>query len=176
MKLQTPALRLTAAAYAPFGEIVAARPSGARSGNQGRARIWDRVARLENERPEARPNLAVFRTGPWDGDSVTVRILERHPRSTQVFVPMTAARYLVIVAPPGADPDLAAMRAFLVEGDTGVTYRPGVWHHPLIALDREADFASLTWEGGDEEDCELRLVDGGVVSWPIAVAVGAGHR
>ena len=165
MKLQTPALRLTPGPSAPFGEVVAAGIGPGRSGNQGRARVWDRLSPLVNERPGAAPNLGVFRTGPWPEDSVDVRVLERHPRSTQVFVPMTASRYLVIVAPPTAEPDLAGLRAFLVGPDQGVTYRPGVWHHPLIALDRAADFVCLVWEDGGPEDCDLRVVDGGIVTW-----------
>jgi ureidoglycolate lyase len=145
---------------------VSARTGGARSGNQGRASVWDRVATLANLRDGARANLGVFRTGPWTGDTVDVRLLERHPLSTQLFVPMTAGRWLVIVAPPGPEPDVTAVRAFLVRPDQGVTYRPGVWHHPLIALDSAADFVCLVWEDGTAADCEVRPIDGPLVRVP----------
>lgn len=140
--------------YAPYGDVVQAGAAPGRVGNQGRARIWDHRAELLQDRDGARPNLAVFRTVAWPGDLVDVRLMERHPRSTQLFVPMTAARFLVIVAPPGPlDP--AGIVAFVAAAHQGITYHPGVWHHPLIALDREADFTALVWEDGTPADCEL---------------------
>lgn len=156
---------LTPEAYAPFGEVLSARPTPGRVANQGRARVWDRLVALRNDRPGAAPNLGVFRTGPWAEPTVPVRVLEHHPASTQVFVPMTAARYLVVVAPPGPL-DLGAVRAFLAGPDQGVSYRPGVWHHPLLALDREADFACLVWEDGTAGDCVLVRVDGPEIALP----------
>lgn len=150
---------LTAETWAPFGDLLAARPAGHRVGNQGRAKVWDRLVELQNGRPGARPNLGVFRTVAWPERELHVRLLERHPASTQVFIPMTASRYLLVVAPPGPlDP--ARIQAFVAGPDQGISYRPGVWHHPLVALDREADFACLVWEDGSAGDCEIVALDG----------------
>lgn len=156
---------LTAAAYTPYGQVLAGGEGPGRSGNQGRARVWDRLVELENGRPGARPNLGVFRTGPWPDDTLAVRLLERHPASTQVFVPMTARRYLVVVARGGDRPDLATLAAFVAGPGQGVSYAPGTWHHPLVALDAEADFACLVWEDGTAGDCELVAVDGVTVDF-----------
>lgn len=153
------AVPLTEAAWAPFGSYLGARATPPRRGNQGRAEIWDRAGDLVQTRPGARPNLSVFRTGPWVGDVEVVR-LERHLHSTQMFIPMSAARYLLIVAPPGPAPDLAAAAAFIAPGNVGITYFPGTWHHPLIALDRSSDFTALVWEDGTGDDCELVPVSG----------------
>jgi ureidoglycolate lyase len=60
---------------------------------------------------------------------------------------------------------LTTLRAFIVPGSTGVTYRTGTWHHPMVALDRPASFAVLMWSG-DELDEEL-------VDFDKAVAVSA---
>lgn len=151
---------LTSEAYSPFGEVIAARTTPPRMGNQGRASIWDRLAPLENRRVNATPNLSLFRTVAWPEPFVDVRVLERHPRSTQLFVPMTAARYLVIVAPGADAPDLSRLAAFVAGPDQGITYHPGTWHHPLLALDRDADFTCLVWEDGTAEDCEIVRVEG----------------
>lgn len=69
-----------------------------------------------------------------------------------------AGRYLVIVCGGGEAPDLGTLQAFVAQPGEGITYRPGVWHHPLVALDREADFACLVHEDGSAGDCELREV------------------
>jgi len=95
----------------------------------------------------------VFRCAPFDARPIPVRVLEKHPMSTQVFIPMNARRYLVIVALGGDAPDLATLAAFVAEGAQGVSYRPGVWHHPMIALDTEIDFTCLVFEDGSDDDC-----------------------
>ena len=72
------------------------------------------------------------------------------------------SRYLVCVAPgrPDGTPDLAGLRAFVVPGSVGINYHQGTWHHPMVALDRESDFAMLAWEDGTPADCELHQLDG----------------
>ncbi|NUQ75136.1 MAG: ureidoglycolate lyase [Polyangiaceae bacterium] len=146
---------LTANAYAPFGAVIMASPRGepGRPVNQGTARRWDHLASLENLRPEAALNLSVFRCEPRAPGPVPVGLLEKHPGSTQVFLPMTARRYLVIVALGGERPDLSTLSAFVASGAQGISYFPGVWHHPMIALDTQVDFACLVWEDGSEGDC-----------------------
>jgi len=155
-------------AFAPFGDVVSAGLGEGAAANQGTAVRFDWAARLVNERPGARPNLAVFtsagRTLPLE-----VKLLERHPRSSQLFVPMVCDGYVVIVAPDAADggPDLTRLRAFLARPGQAVNYRPGTWHHPLFALGTEATFAMLAWEDGSALDCELCTL-----AAPVPVAEG----
>jgi ureidoglycolate lyase len=148
---------LTHEAFAPFGDVIGLALSGGASANQGTATRFDKVARLEGSRPLAKPNLAVFRsvakTLPFE-----VRLLERHPCSTQMFVALSCQRFLVVVCPEDArgEPDLARLRAFVCGPGQGVNYRPGLWHHPIIALDGPADLLMLAWEDGTALDCEER--------------------
>lgn len=144
---------LTPEAFAPFGQVIQAAGRCAPA-NQGTATRFNFAADLANLRPDARPNLAVFRALPRELP-MTVKLLEKHPRSTQMFVPMSAPRYLVMVAhalPDGA-PDLGTLRAFECASHQGINYRADVWHHPIIALDRASDFVMLAWEDGTPEDC-----------------------
>jgi ureidoglycolate lyase len=146
---------LSAEAFAPFGQVISAGLSSGASANQGTAVRFDWAAQLENGRSAARPNLAVFRSAPQALPKAIV-LLERHPHSTQAFLPMACARYLVIVAPDRADggPDTSRVQAFVCLPGQGINYRRGVWHHPMIALDAPADFAMLAWEDGSSGDCE----------------------
>lgn len=155
---ERPSLRaepLTAEAFRPFGQVVAAGATATRSANQGTALRCDFAAHLHSDRAQARANLAVFRAAPRELPLV-VRLLERHPRSSQLFVPMAAARYLVVVAPSLADgsPDLAGARAFVCGAAQAVNYDAGVWHHPIAALDQPTDLVMLAWEDGGAEDCQ----------------------
>ena len=150
---------LTAAAFAPFGDVVEARPTQTREANQGTARRHDRLARFESVRPKAEANLAIFESRAL-ALPLPLRLFERHAHSTQLFLPMAASRYLVVTAPDAGDggPDFAKARAFLAGPTQGVNYRAGCWHHPIVALDRDATFAMLAWEDGGAEDAEERML------------------
>lgn len=145
---------ITPEAFAPFGQIVSAGLSEGRAANMGTAVRCDWCAGLESTRPGARPNMAVFRSLakalPFE-----IRLLERHPCSTQAFLPMVCTRYLVCVAPalPDGSPDVAGLVAFRCGPGQGINYRRDVWHHPILALDGPADFVMLAWEDGGALDC-----------------------
>ena len=146
-------------AYRPYGDVIAADPKlPAASANAGTALRYDHLGALENLRPgRAAPNLCVFRVQPSAASPLVIRLLERHRHSTQLFVPMAGAgRYLVIVCEGQEAPDLRTLKAFMARTEQGITYRPGIWHHPLIALDRQSDFACLVHEDGTDGDGEVR--------------------
>lgn len=148
---------ITLDAYAPFGALIAARATSPRRANHGTAQAWDELAELVNARGDrARPSVSLFRCAPHLEPHLDVRWLERHPHSTQMFVPMTASRYLIVVARGGEEPDLVSLRAFLVPGGRAITYAPGIWHHPMVALDRETDFVNFLFADGSAADCEER--------------------
>jgi len=145
---------LTAEAFAPYGEVVSAGLRAGKAANQGTAVRFDRAANLATSRPDAEPNLAVFRSTqkalPFE-----IELLERHPCSTQAFLPMICRQFLICVAPTRADgtPDLDRLLAFLCQPGQGINYRVNVWHHPIIAIDGPGEFAMLAWEDGGAEDC-----------------------
>lgn len=155
--IELTAAPLSADGFAPFGRVVSAGLTAGASANQGTAVRFDFTTDLVSTRPGAKANLAVFRSVakalPFD-----VVLLERHPCSTQVFLPMVVARYLVVVAPTAADggPLLEGLRAFTCLPGQGVAYAVGTWHHPMVALDAPGEFAMLAWEDGTALDCEVR--------------------
>jgi ureidoglycolate lyase len=160
------AVPLTTAAYRPFGDVISADRDDVddKDANQGTAKRRDWLAELVNTRTTARPNVASFRCAPRTEWPMKLALLEKHPCSTQVFVPMNARRYVVLVAQGGDAPDLGTLRAFVASSTQGVSYRPGIWHHPMIALDAATDFAVLVWEDGSPDDCvTVDLRDRGVV-------------
>lgn len=148
---------LSAATFSPFGQVLSAEEmEGAVAANQGTAARKNHSARLHNGRSSASPNLAIFRAQP-QALPLLVRLLERHLHSSQCFLPLACARYLVCVAPTRADgwPELSGLRAFFGVPGQGINYGPGVWHHPIVALEAPADFAMLAFEDGSAGDCEL---------------------
>lgn len=69
-----------------------------------------------------------------------VGVLERHPYSSQSFMPMggdEVVSYVVLVADSdqtGTRPDLSTIRAFTVLGNQGVCYDAGLWHAPMAVV------------------------------------------
>ncbi len=155
---------LSPEAFAPFGAVISADRSdvAGRPANQGTAARQDFLTAITDLRPgRARLNVAAFRCAPRGPSPLRLALLEKHPMSTQVFIPMNAARYVVVVAPGIDRPDLSAARAFVAGPTQGVSYAPGVWHHPMIALDNPTDFTCLVWEDGSADDCvESPFLDG----------------
>lgn len=150
---------LTPEAFAPYGSLVMAERGDVvgKPANLGTAKRYNWLAPIEDLRPGAsRPNLCLFRCAPRTTWPMVVEIMERHAFSTQVIVPMNAERYVVLVAEPGPDtPDLGTLRAFLATSRQGIAYLPGTWHHPIIALGAESDFASVVYEDEGEGDGQV---------------------
>jgi ureidoglycolate lyase len=155
---QVHARSLTRDEWSPYGQLLEAldEPGAGRIANQGNARAFDRLVDLKNDRASARLNVSLFRAFPRDlTHGLVVELLEHHPHSTQLFVPMGARRYLVVVALGAGAPDLTTLAAFVVGGRQGVAYHPGVWHHPIVALDETTDFGNFVHEDGTTGDCTL---------------------
>jgi len=142
---------LTREAFAPFGDVIELEGARRIPINLGTTMRYHDLARIDVAEQGGRPLINVFRgeprTLPFE-----VRMLERHPLGSQAFVPLTGEPYLIVVA-PGGELVPASMRAFVSRGWQGVNYAKGVWHHPLIALDRVSDFIVVD-RGGDGHNCD----------------------
>ena len=145
MTVVTP-IPLTAEAFAPFGHVLAL-PTGA-----GRVDYSSYSQNLRGS--DAGLCFRTSMTMPSPMPLVT-RTMERHEFSSQAFLPVDVARYLVLVAPHGADgrPDPEQLILFLAKGDQGISYNANVWHHPMTVLDRPAIFATVMFlDGGDKDE------------------------
>lgn len=149
---------LTAQAFAAFGDIVTSDGAAGRSINAGTS------VRVEMPAPDVlagggRPSLSVFRAQAVKLPFV-VRELERHCEGSQTFVPLGSIPFVVVVALGDHAPDAATAAAFLVDGHCGVTFRRGVWHHPLLVL-ADGDVVVIERQG-ERIDCEVAALQPGV--------------
>jgi ureidoglycolate lyase len=129
---------LTAAAFAPFGDVLSAAGVPDRIINRGLCGRWHDRAGLDFG-PDGRAGISVFlaepRALPYDCD-----LLERHPEGSQAFIPMHAHPFLVIVAPDdGGAP--GTPRAFVTDGAQGINLSRGTWHGVLTPLAAPGLFA-----------------------------------
>ncbi|KQP16104.1 ureidoglycolate lyase [Pseudorhodoferax sp. Leaf265] len=153
---------LTAAAFAPFGTVIAV-PAGApgRPINGGTSQRFDLLADMALSAEGGRPMLALFRAQARRFPHA-VDELERHALGSQTFVPLGQRRFVLVVAPAAPEPDLGALAAFMTDGAQGVVLAPGTWHHALLAVDA-GDFVVV--------ERAAQAVDCDVVRWERSVSV-----
>jgi len=149
--MQLRAKKLTAEAFASYGQVIAAPAPGER---------FYFGETIRNLRPEARLGLSqtAIAGGPLP---CKLRLFERHEFSAQAFLPMPGTRYLVVVCPDTGQgkPDTARAQAFKAGWDQGVVYAPGCWHHPMTVLSALGRFTVVMWDAGDGRDEELIPLD-----------------
>ena len=165
---------LTRVAFAPYGELIDPRGIEPETINAGTAQKYAHLAGVDirgggvSQVGETAPlapiaAIAIYRAQPRTLPMPLLEI-ERHPLGSQAFVPLQATRYLVVVAGHESVPAPGAVRLFLATGQQGVNLHAGVWHHALLALDREAEF--LVVERASPEGNLDRLV---MADWQLWV-------
>jgi ureidoglycolate lyase len=124
--------------FHPFGDVLDAAGASDYTANGGAAQVFRDRAKADYDAEGGRICFNVVRTAPRTLP-LRIELLERHPLSSQLFSPLASDDWLVVVAPSGTlRPE--AIVAFQARPDQAVSYARGVWHHPLIALHRSADF------------------------------------
>ena len=145
---------LTAQAFAKFGDVIEIGEQPAAI-NYGQTERHHDLARVDVNKNGGKTLVNIFRTTPM-AVPIDIKILERHPLSSQAFIPLSNQPYLIVVAPKG-DLDEEKIQAFIANAQQGVNYHAGVWHHYSLALNQTSDFLVID-RGGNGDNCdELRL-------------------
>jgi ureidoglycolate lyase len=144
---------LTAAAFAPFGDVVEARGASFPI-NGGMCDRFHDLARMEFLGDGARAGISVGLGRPYPLPH-RFDLVERHPFGSQAFVPMTEDPFLVVVA-PDEDGHPGRPSAYLTAPGQGVNYLRNVWHGVLTPLGRPAPFLIVDRVGGGDNLEEFR--------------------
>ena len=147
---------LSAAAFAPFGEVIEA---GAQAEqimiNSGHTTRFHALATVGLSGADDRAIISIFRSSPLPRP-INIQLLERHPLGSQAFYPLSGRPYLVVVAPPG-ELDCRNIQVFIASSEQGVNYHAGTWHHYSLALDGVSDFLVVDRTGPGNNCDEIRL-------------------
>ena len=130
---------LTSEAFARFGQVIEAsteRPSI--QINSGTCSKYSNLALPDCTMAGGRTAMHIYRARPLELP-IVVKSFERHVCGSQAFMPLNGRPYLVVVAAIG-EFDLKTVRVFRAEGNQGVQYNRGIWHHFCLALEAESEF------------------------------------
>ncbi|MGH2370210.1 MAG: ureidoglycolate lyase [Chloroflexota bacterium] len=138
---------LTAEAFAPYGRVVNEEREG-----------------LQMQEGQFTARLMTVRRVPETMDRIN-----RHMDHSQMFVPLSGDRTVLVVAPPSlpmAGFDATQIAAFATDGKTTVIFHPGTWHIEPRALGKDSCqvinvqtdvFRQHTELLHLEEDCGVRV-------------------
>ena len=129
---------LTKEAFAPFGDVIEADGAEIININQGTTQRFHDLARIQTL--EGGHSLVNIFRGQPRPQPIEICMMENHPLGSQAFVPLQPAPYLVVVAEAGKPPAPENLVAFEARAHQGVNYHAGVWHHPLLVLQKDHDF------------------------------------
>lgn len=148
---------LTREAFAPFGDLIQVDDQARHfTINEGSTERYHDLAHIDPG-DDGHAIVSIFRGQPRSLP-FDITMMERHPKASQAFIPLSGRPYLVVVAPAGPAPGVADLRVFRCEGHQGVNYARGVWHHPLLALEAVSDFLVID-RAGPGENCDVVTLD-----------------
>ena len=120
--------------FSPYGDLISSDDIDCIDINAGYAKRFDNLANIDTLNGGGKTIVSIFsaskRTFPMKID-----MMEKHPLGSQAFIPMKETTFLSFVAPPGESPEISKIQSFMVPPTTGINYKPGVWHFPLISTE-----------------------------------------
>lgn len=143
---------LTADLFADYGQVIEVHDRNQIfSINEGNTERHHHLAQLDPG-TDGQIIVSIFRAQPRTLP-FTMTVMERHPKASQAFIPLSKQPYLIAVCAADKPLNSRNIQLFLAQGHQGINYNSGVWHHPLMALHQVCDFIVLDRQGpGDNCD------------------------
>lgn len=129
---------ITAAAFAPFGDLITLRDTPDKIINQGLCGRHHDLADMDFGE-DGRAGISLFNAEARNLP-LTLDMMERHPEGSQAFIPMTQHPFLVVVAKDDNGRPATPL-AFLTEAGQAVNYHRNTWHGVLTPLHAPGLFA-----------------------------------
>ncbi|MDA9663071.1 ureidoglycolate lyase [bacterium] len=126
------AKNITKKNFSKFGQLIDTSKKNPISINDGYAKRFDDLINIDVSKDKGRAIISIF-NAKKRSFPMKIDMMEKHPLGSQAFIPMEDTKFLVFVAPKGDKPDINKIQSFLVPKQTGVNYKAGIWHFPLIS-------------------------------------------
>ena len=141
-------IKITRSNFSAFGDLISADDISFMDINAGYAKRFDNLANINTSKDKGETIVSIFsalrRTFPMKID-----MMEKHPLGSQSFIPMKETTFLSFVAPAGESPEISKIQSFIIPPKTGINYKPGIWHFPLISTE-DTNFLVIDRKGSGE--------------------------
>lgn len=144
---------LTAENFKPFGDVLMTKGNDFFYINEKHTERYHDLAEIQSD---AKVGMSIFKNIKASQFPIEISMLERHPLGSQAFVTMHGQKFVIVVAESldKDTPDLNKIKAFITNGNQGVNYHAGTWHHPLITLEAPSEFIVVDRIGGSQ-NCDV---------------------
>lgn len=147
---------LTSDAFAPFGDVIQKQGHYPEEINYGQTRKYANLAGIDASDEGGETAVHIYRSRPISLP-FRVELMENHPLGSQAFIPLHKRPFLVVVAPPADELEFKSIQGFFTNGEQGVNFGKGVWHHYQISLDEISDYLVIDRGGPGNNRIEHRL-------------------
>ncbi len=153
-KIELVAEPLTKAAFQFYGNVIEAKGAKHFTINKGTVNRYHDLANIDIDYEQGgRPVVSMVSIKTGQTTPVQVKIIERHPKASQAFIPMFQAPVYIVVGTPSKQADVEKLKAFVTNGQQGFNYHAGVWHMPLMGDKVGRQFIVIDREG-PEGNCD----------------------
>ena len=132
MKIIIKPKKITNKNFKKFGEVISAKKIKPININNGYAKRFDNLCKINTSLKKGNTIMSIFSTRKRKFP-MNIKMMEKHPLGSQAFIPMKETKFLVFVAPKGKKPNVKKIESFIIPKQTGINYKPGIWHFPLIS-------------------------------------------
>ena len=114
MKIIIKPKKITRKNFQKFGDLISVKKIKPININNGYAKRFDNLCRINTSSKKGKTIMSIF-------------------SAKKRKFPMNETTFLVFVAPKGKRPNTKKIKSFIVPKQTGINYKPGIWHFPLIS-------------------------------------------
>ena len=132
MKIIIKPKKITYKNFKTFGDLISTRKVKPMDINNGYAKRFDNLCRINTSSKKGNTIMSIF-SAKKRKFPMNIKMMEKHPLGSQAFIPMSETTFLVFVAPKSKKPNIKKIKSFIVPKQTGINYKPGIWHFPLIS-------------------------------------------
>ena len=117
--------------FKKFGEVINFNNNKYKYINNGFAKKFDDLAKIKILKNSGKIKFSIFKSKPRKFP-LKIEMLERHPMATQLFFPISKYGFIVVVCANRGKPIINKIESFIIPPNTGINYKIGIWHYPLI--------------------------------------------
>ena len=132
MKIIIKPKKINSKNFKKFGDLITTRKRRPIKINNGYANRYDNLCKINTSTKNGNTIVSIF-SAKKRKFPMNIKMMEKHPLGSQAFIPMKESTFLVFVAPRGEKPKVKKIKSFIVPKQTGINYKPGIWHFPLIS-------------------------------------------